>query len=502
MNLLTRNRRKAVPTSEVDRDFGLSDGLTTQQKKDAAAALGNMAVVSDSPRSHLTEASGAQKDNFIRTEDRLFFNFAKDKDWDVYMMLEIDTIFQSTQADRTDFARGLQSQQFGIERLNASFNLPAIHSRLRAGWDARGVDIGYGGFVYADDDPGLGLVGGCDGWKWEAWWIKKIEDESGYFEDTTNPIGPPQQGKDEDRDFYYGKLGRQFNPTYLEAFYMWHRNRVSLEDVNQRIDHHIAGLQGKGTYGIVKPLFEVAYATGDYENAASGFPDADIKSWGAFADIAFDLSEAVGMDKFEPHIGGYYLTGDDDPLDDDLEGMTEVVGISRFTPRYGSEQAISHDGVPLLGMIEYSMFPAYYGTTAYSGGGINGGAEFDNPGFTMIGGGLNAASGKWSYKTNVMAMWFTEPEAVEAYYIGPAGNLDPATVDIGDFMGIEWNNELSYKLFDQVTIKGGAAFLFPGDGAEDITQALDAIAHGVDFAAGESSDDTSMRFALELLWFF
>ncbi|UCD87326.1 MAG: hypothetical protein JSV01_06105, partial [Desulfobacterales bacterium] len=426
---------RMIPTSEVDRDFGLSDGLTDPEELLAAGALRHQVVLSDSTRSHLTEGAGAVKDNYIRTEDRLFFNFAKDKDWDVYMMLEVDTLFRSHTADRTDFAWGRQSQQFGIERLNASFNLPSIHSRLRAGWDARGVDIGYGGFVYADDDPGLGLVGGVDAWKWEAWWIKKLEDEAGYADidispsitDEHNPLGAPNTSKDTDRDFYYGKLGRQFNPTYLEAFYMLHRNRTG----NKRIDHNIAGLQGKGTYGIIKPLFEVAYAFGDFEKAPAA-PDADIKSWGAFLDVAFDLSQSVGMDKFEPHIGGYYLTGDDDPADDDLEGMTEVVGISRFTPRYGSEQAISHDGVPLLGQIEYSMFPAFYGTTQYTGGGITGGADFDNPGFTMIGGGVDLASGRWSLKTNVMAMWFGESEPVEAYYTG----LGLTNVDIGDFMGI------------------------------------------------------------------
>jgi hypothetical protein len=490
-----------VPTSEIDRDFGLSDGLTDAQELNAANALRSQVVLSSSPRSHLTESSGATKDNYIRTEDRLFFNFAKDKDWDVYFMLEVDTIFQSHAADRTDFAAGNQSQQFGVERLNASFNLPALHSRLRGGWDARGIDIGYGGMVYGDDDPGLGLVGGVDGSKWEVWWIKKIEDESGYSNfptTTTNPIGPATQRKDADRDFYYAKLGHQFNPTFLEAFYMWHRNRVPGSGKTD-IDQHIAGLQGKGTYGIVKPIFEVAYAFGDFEPAAAAVSDADIKSYAAMADFAFDLSQAVGMDKFEPHIGGYYATGDDDPLDDDLEGWTPVVGITRFNPRYGSEQSIAHDGNPVLGQIEYSMFPAFYGSTDYRGGGITGSSDFDNPGFKMIGGGVDLASGKWGYKTNVMYMMFGETEAVENYYTSVQGLTN---VSIDDFMGIEWNNELSYKLFDQVTIKGGAAFLFPGDGAEDITQALDAIAKGVDFAAGQSSDDTSMRFALELLWFF
>ena len=491
---------RLIPTSEIDRDFGLSDGLTSAQKIRAAGGLGHQLVLGDSPRCHLTEGAGAVKDSYVRTEDRLFFNFAHKQDWDVYMMLEMDTLFQSHTADRTDFAFGRQSQQFGIERLSASFNLPRIFSRFRGGWDARGLDIGYGGFVYADDDPGLGIVGGVNGWKWEAWYIKKIEDEAGYGNDPNvignNPLGAPVQQRSADRTFYYGKLGYDFDSTCLEGFYIYHKNRVAEQD----IDHHVAALQGKGTYGIFKPMFEVAYAFGNFDDAASGAPDADIKSWGVFGDVAFDLSKKVGIKKFEPHVGVYYLQGDDDPLDDDLEGWAEVVGISRFTPRFGNEQSISHDGNPLLGQIEYSMFPAYYGTVNYTGAGITGGADFDNPGFKMAGAGLKAEFGNFKYTTNVMAMWFEAEEAVEAYYERPA--IGVANVKIDDFMGVEWMNELSYKLYDSVTIKAGATFLFPGEGAEDITQALDAYARNVAFDQGESSDEVSMRFALEFLWFF
>jgi hypothetical protein len=69
-------------------------------------------------------------------------------------------------------------------------------------------------------------------------------------------------------------------------------------------------------------------------------------------------------------------------------------------------------------------------------------------------------------------------------------------------MGIEWNNELAYKLYDKVTLKLGVTFLFPGSGAEDITKALDAYAREVDFAQGNSSDDVSQRYAAEIVWFF
>lgn len=484
-----------VPTAEMDKDFGLSDHLSAAEEKRAAAGMGTLlglGLVGDSTRSHLTETAGAVKDSYVRTEDRLFFNFSHGEDWDVYMMLEIDEPLSRQSADRTDFAMGKQSQQFGVERLEASFNVPFLSSRLKGGWDARGIDIGFGGFVYGDDDPGIGLVGGANGFKWEAWWIKKDEKEAAYGSGEYNALGKTDPGKDADRTFYYGKLGYDLDSTYLEAFYFFHQNNLP----GLELDHHIAGLQGKGTYGIVMPTFEFAYATGDWEK---GSEDLDIDSFALYGDVAFDLHEMVGMKKFEVHAGGYYVQGDDDPDDDDLEGFAPVVGINRFTPRFGSDGAgIAYDGNPVLGQILYSAFPAYYGRR--SGAGINGGGNFDNPGWVMVGGGLKAGWDKWTYITNVMAMWFDDSAPIETDYRDVLGI---ANTDIDDFMGVEWNNELRYKLYDSVTLKGAASFLFPGDGVEDITQALNAYARGFnDFDQGESSDDVQMRFAVEFVWFF
>lgn len=333
-------------------------------------------------------------------------------------------------------------------------------------------------------------------------YLKKDEDEAGYYTDIVNgaplnPIGSPSQDKDNDRTFLYGKAGYDLAGTYIEPFLMLDRN--ALKDMET--ERYFAGLQGKGTYGIVKPLAEFVYSFGDYKN---GTVDKDVNSWAAFADVAFDLKDRVGLKVFEPHIGGYWVQGDDDPTDDDLEGYAPAVGIMRFTPRYGSEQGIIMDGNPILGQTLYSLLPAYYGTVR--AGGINGGAALDNPGLRMLGCGLTAGYGKWAYVTHVMAMWFDEPKAVEAYYDAVAAsstfNIANFNADIDDFMGVEWNNEIRYKLYDAVTLKGGAAFLFPGSGAEDITKALNAIARGVTFEEGKKSDDVSMRFAAELLWFF
>ncbi len=499
---------RLIPTSEVNRDFGVSKRLSSSDEETAAEAIWALGsgiggyAGSKSTRAHLNEAGGAVKDGYIRGENRLFFNFAHGQDWDVYVALESDTVLDRKSADTTDFGYGHQSQQFGIERLLATFNMPWINSRFKAGWDARGVDIGWGGLVYGDDDPGFGIEGSAKGFKWALWYIKKDEDEAGYWDDNSigvgtntlygNPISSPKTGVDVDRTFYYGKLGYSIAKTYVEGFLMLDRNYTESGGTGKDIDRYFIGIQGKGTYGIFKPALELVYLTGDMDFYSV---DKDIESWAMFADLTVDLHKMVGMKKFDVHVGGYYVKGDDDLTDNDLEGFAPAVGIARFSPYFGSEQSISFDGNQLMGQTLYSILPAYYGSVR--GAGINGGAALDNPGFIMVGGGVKTGYGKWTYITNVMCMWFEQTDAVEAYWSSYVSNPD-----IDNFMGVEWNNELRYKLYKSVTIKGGAAFFFPGSGAKDITKAMDAYVRGVTFDEGRSSDDVSMRFAAEFLWFF
>jgi len=509
---------RIIPTSEINRDFGLSNQLGRSEDARAAQAMAKLGNLSATPnsydiyksntRAHLNEGAGAVKDDYIRTENRLFFNFARKNQWSVYMALEMDSLFDRGVADRTDFAKGDQSQQFGIERLLGTINLPWIYSQLEAGWDVRGIDVGYGGLVYGDDDPGIGIVGSKNGFDWAFWYIKKDENEAGYALGTSNPLGSAFSGKDEDRTFYYAKAGYKLGNSYIQGFYFLDRNYIPFEvtdnvtKISRDITRNFIGLNYKGSYGIIKPMAEIVYCIGDYnyDFNKTGSTDKDIRSFAAFADVALDLHKYVSLNSFEVHVGGYYLEGDANQNDNKLNGYAPAVGITRFTPRFGSEQSISFDGNPILGQTLYSMFPSYFGTSG--GASINGKGSMDNPGFCMLGGGIKASYGKWYYNTHIMAMWFNQSKAVENYF---KQNKYVSNARIHSFMGIEWNNELCYRIYQNVTIKGGAAFLFPGHGAKDITKALDAYGkYGAeaDFNKGKAADDVSMRFAAELLWFF
>src|SRR3989304_8769491 len=98
---------RIIPTYEQNWDFGIKDktgnGLFTV---------------------HLNEA-GEVSQGYIRSEDRLYFNFAKGDIWDVYFALEFDDVLSSRTVDRSNQTQG-DFNSFGLERLNASIKLPWI----------------------------------------------------------------------------------------------------------------------------------------------------------------------------------------------------------------------------------------------------------------------------------------------------------------------------------------------------------------------------------------
>ncbi len=516
-----------IPTWENDRDFGLSNVNNDffNGNADCLGFLGPSLFKKDSTgrnkyraissRAHLTERGGSVKDDYIGTENRLFFNANRGDEWDFYMALEMDTVLSSTAVDRTDFVEGKQSQQFGIERLAVSAKIPSLYSRFWMGWDAKGVDIHTGGLVYGDDDPTIGLYGHKGKWKWDFGFIMKKEGEAGYFRGSsiTNAIGEALKDFDADRWILRNNVAYKVFPNFtLEGFYVFEYNTYK---VPGRIFRHFVGLQGYGQFGIVKPVFEIAYDWGDadgYNGSVKSVYDAvhgtsyfvnshndfDITAYALYGDVAFDLSKQVGLKQFEPHIGFYYVGGDSDPLDGKFSGFMAVTGIDRFSPRFGTEASIAFDGNPVLGQILYSMIPAQIGMVGACGGAITGTGNLDNPGLVMLGGGLKAKPTSWiSYKGNVMFMWF---QTVDGLNVALQSKGQKA--NINRFIGLEWNNELAFKFYHNITVKAQGAVLFPGAGAKDITAALDAIDRNVYPSQGTRCNDKSIRLALDLIWFF
>ncbi|HLC21594.1 MAG TPA: hypothetical protein VJM10_05750 [Candidatus Methylomirabilis sp.] len=86
---------RVIPTYEQNWDFGISKTDTAFAK----SANGRVFL------NHLNEA-GVVCCGYIRSEDRLYFNFAKGDIWDVYMALEFDEVLSSRTVDRAVVSKG------------------------------------------------------------------------------------------------------------------------------------------------------------------------------------------------------------------------------------------------------------------------------------------------------------------------------------------------------------------------------------------------------------
>jgi hypothetical protein len=493
---------RMIPTAENDWDFGLG---TVQISPLLGGGEFNF-------KRHTNEA-GEVAQNYIRTEARLYFTGEdKDKKWDLYSALEFDSVVDQNEVDR-------RGRDYGLERLHGSVVIPGLEQvRFHAGWDIYfldAVDAG-AGFLYGDDDPGFWLTGDFDSIEFKVGYHKKFEnnfasrDESEFINDQAGVSA------DNDRDIYSAMLTYHVNDDNEVRFMglydvMKTRSSSALGlSTNKGADvkTYRLGLLYTGKLGIIEPEFEIAYQGGTADNIeletgaepAAG-DDFDIKAYAVYGDVALNLTDVFGF-KVMPHVGFMYTSGDDDGDDDDLEGYIAVANAQRFTPRFGGEDTIIGDGNTLLGTILYGYVPELYGSMGgtqqggvATGGLTNGsvGGRGDNPGMTMIGGGVTIEPVEFiSYRTNFM--WFEWNEDFRAFstqqVIIPGV---PQTVEIDSgTAGQQWSNSLRISLNRNVHIFGNATFFWPGDTIKDVTEDV----------YGEKSDDVAQRYAVALIWRF
>src|SRR3990172_2793740 len=170
---------------------------------------------------------GTVSNGYIRSEDRLYFNFAKGDIWDVYFALEFDDAVQSRTSDRIRQTQGDESS-FGVERLNASVKLPWIFSRFNAGWDVYAVDLDAGSLVYGDDDPGFNLLGGIANIDWKLGYHKKIEvNRRVTSADRVAANNITNTGYDNDRDVWSARVNYTlFKDTKFGLIYALNDQKV------------------------------------------------------------------------------------------------------------------------------------------------------------------------------------------------------------------------------------------------------------------------------------
>jgi hypothetical protein len=548
LSLRLGGQLRMIPTLESNWDLGLSE-------RTAIRGLG----------SHVNEAGILGRD-YVRTEDRLYFNVAQGEDWDFYMALEFDSVLSQRRTDRiSNQERGL-FDDFGVERLQASVKLPWISSRLHAGWDTGpSVDLDAGGIIYVDDDPGLWLTGKEGRLGWKLAYVLKNESQFVYADRTTTVGGacppvinvPPDGGNVPtgcaqllpigafDGNFGERRIGvGRLDFTAMEGLtisglYVVNHSRVRGQPPASGINAissvtHYPGLLISGNLQGFKPLVELAGSFGSvrYRNTPADVTDYlgnaingrtfKVNSLALFADLAYDASAAAGF-KLEPHVGAYFLKGDSNPADDRLGGYTPAVGMPRFAQRFSGENMIVGDGNIAYGSPLYSAFPELWGNQGSlmsNGAGLFGNSRSDSPGVTIVGAGVDTEplKGKLRYRTNAYALLYNEPFLVGA--ISDPNNASSVGLVARDFgtkrlvderlFGVAWDNELTYMFNSVVSAKFQLSFVFTGSAAGQIAGALSDQGSGetvdfggVPFERAQQADASMMRrLAVELLWNF
>ena len=520
---------RVIPTYEQNWDFGISDKTLFGKTNPSGRIFLN----------HLNEA-GVVCCGYIRSEDRLYFNFAKGDLWDVYMALEFDDVLSSRTVDRAVVSKG-EFGSFGLERLNASIKLPWISSRLHAGWDIYAVDLDTALLVYGDDDPGFWLKGGVANVDWQFGYHKKDEvNRARVFPDVVSGAvvrnAVSNTSYDNDRDIYSARIN--FSPTkdiklgLLYTFdHMAMRFLLPTGDPCRLLpgpaavignpcpkvnSHHIgpvvtANLAGFKFTGQYVHQFGEAGNTGITNAAVTDINNAnyDIDAQAFLLDLAYDLTPLVGF-RLVPHGGVLYASGDDNPGDNKLQGYVGNVDGQRFTPIFGGENTILADFNLVVGTNLYSFIPNLRGNQhagLVTGGLLNNGRG-DSPGLWLVGGGVTVAPlANVVYRTNAYYLRYDEkpcvnPAVVEVPVL-TAPLPCPASPNSGFVnskeVGVGWDNEVMVWLDKNFVLKGQFSFLFPGDAVRDITTITTRTAAS---PGGQAVDETAIRLALEFLWNF
>jgi hypothetical protein len=466
--------------------------------------------------------SGAVNKAYIRSEDRLYFNFTKGDIWDVYMALEFDDVLSARTVDRARDSQG-DLGSFGLERVAGSIKLPWILSRFYAGWDIYAVDLDAALLVYGDDDPGFWLKGGVGNVEWQFGYHKKDEANRRLVANRNAANNIVNTGGDNDRDILSARLNYELvKGTKVGLIYTWDRLAIRFggtptNDPCQgplcpEVDSQHIGLILTSTVGPLKFTGEYVHQFGEARKtritnaAVTDISNANynIDANAFYADLAYDLTPWAGF-RLIPHVGVLWASGDDNPNDNRLGGYVGNVDGTRFTPGFGGENTIIGDNNNVVGTNLYAFVPNLRGNqhSGLATGGFLGNGRGDSPGILLVGGGVTVAPTKNSiYRTNAYYMQYDERPCVNN--TGPLGPLSdftllapPSACPSSNIInsreiGVEWDNELMVWLDKNMVVKGQFSFLFPGEAIKDITRTL----------VGKAVDETAIRLAMEFLWNF
>ncbi len=391
----------------------------------------------------------------VRNEARIGLE-GSGAEWSFFIVLEADFTLDQLNVDRGD-----GGGKFGIEKLEYTYDFGPF--MLETGWKTKNLDMQTGGIVYGDDHPYIGLVGRLG--KEIAWEVRHYV----IVDDISTEAGGKLDSDSLDWRAYAAKVKVPVGRLTMSPFYAYSDN-----DAHDAQAHYL-GAEVYGMVGMFIPRAEFVHVTGQQQ---SGLNDRDIRAWGAFAALELNVSPEIN-----PYIGGYYLSGDGDADDDDIDAFNGITNVSRFTPAFGFENGFIYRLVPALGSHLYSNVSSaleLLGLPASNGyGGVANSSAAESPGLVAVGGGVKGISGKFTYKTQFQYFWFEDTGALED--ISGADNVD-------EEMGWEFDLQLTYKFSKHFSLGNTIAFFKPGDGIQDLL--------------GDDFDETAVLNTIELKWAF
>ncbi|MBC2715285.1 MAG: hypothetical protein HF978_08260 [Desulfobacteraceae bacterium] len=391
------------------------------------------------------------------------------ENWKFLVILESDFALDKENADRgarigeISTNLGMTGEDFAVEKLDFSYDFSAhgLPVTVETGWNTKWLDIETGGVLYGDDHPYIGFKGTSNGISWEL--LNLI-----IYDRIAGTPGPPDplDGESPDWRVYSAKMAFPAGDMKVSPFYAFSDNNA--RDANV----HYFGIQTFGKMGNLSPKAEFVYALGEKDNFTTTGGEGDISAFAGFASIEMSVE-----DMFNPYFGGYFVSGDDDASDEDIEAFNPITNISRYAGPFAMENAFIYRYVPVLGTHLYSNTFDTLGT-AGGYGGISNSSSANSPGMYNLGIGTKGAMDKWSYKAQFVYFWFAETGALE--------DVEGKCID--DAVGLEFDLQVTYHFSKNFSLGNVFALFDPGDGVQDLR--------------GEDYDQMAILNTVELKWTF
>lgn len=294
--------------------------------------------------------------------------------------------------------------------------MPVIGGKIRAGLQPTKINH----WVWTETAAGLTYHSDFGGWKTMAGWYRGEDQET-----TSNIEG--------DNDYFVIKADNKLTPNTTLGFFGIYtdldKDETTLGDEYDG-EYYYLGLTGKYNKGKLFGDFDFIYQGGDIDFDAPAIDDLDRSAWLGNLTVGFKVS-----DNFKISGNILYVSGDDDPNDDDAENF-DAIDVDVFIGTIFFKDSVMADCDRFISDAPYIMDK---GLINYA---IQG--EYQ----------INA-------KNHLRA-------AVR--YLMTAEDLEFKPNESDDDLGYEFDLWYTYKLNKHVQLKIDAAYLAAGDGADHLAK--------------------------------